>query len=347
MLTLTNITRAFDSSPSCAASTSTSPRARSSACSGRAAAAKPRCCASSPGWKRADSGDVLLDGQSILASAGAYARFRPDVSGFRPVPAPECAAKRRVWPAHERHRASEQQRRAREVLELVGLSGFERRDVAQLSGGERQRVALARSLAPNPRLLMLDEPLGSLDAALRERLVVDLRAIIKRVGLTALYVTHDQHEAFVDRRPDRPDERAGSSSRSARRWRSIAARQTIFAARFLGLNNVVPVTVLHGSSAQTPLGTFDIPHRRRRQTNRAAPPSRRHFAGSAAERSAERSPKASFSAMPIVSNCKPPQNIAADIQAFRPRSSRAHPRRNLPYQHRAGICHSASCVNFA
>src|SRR5690606_31419965 len=87
--------------------------------------------------------------------------------------------------------------RAREVLELVGMGGFERRDVALLSGGERQRVALARSLAPSPRLLMLDEPLGSLDAALKERLEVDLRAIIKRVGLTALYVTHDQHEAFV------------------------------------------------------------------------------------------------------------------------------------------------------
>jgi ABC-type Fe3+/spermidine/putrescine transport system ATPase subunit len=83
------------------------------------------------------------------------------------------------------------------MLELVGLTGYERRRVYELSGGERQRVALARSLAPSPRLLMLDEPLGALDRALRERLIDDLRAILKRVGVTSVYVTHDQAEAFA------------------------------------------------------------------------------------------------------------------------------------------------------
>ncbi len=83
------------------------------------------------------------------------------------------------------------------MLELVGLTGYERRPVYELSGGERQRVALARSLAPSPRLLMLDEPLGALDRALRERLLDDLRTILKRVGVTSIYVTHDQAEAFA------------------------------------------------------------------------------------------------------------------------------------------------------
>jgi ABC-type sugar transport system ATPase subunit len=87
--------------------------------------------------------------------------------------------------------------RAREVLELVDLGGFEHRDVNQLSGGERQRVALARSLAPRPRLLMLDEPLGALDRTLRERLLEELPAILKRVGVTTITVTHDQEEAFA------------------------------------------------------------------------------------------------------------------------------------------------------
>jgi ABC-type Fe3+/spermidine/putrescine transport system ATPase subunit len=87
--------------------------------------------------------------------------------------------------------------RVGEVLELVGLSGFELRDVNDLSGGEQQRVALARSLAPHPRLLMLDEPLSSLDRTLRERLMDELRDILKRVGQTAIYVTHDQQEAFT------------------------------------------------------------------------------------------------------------------------------------------------------
>ena len=87
--------------------------------------------------------------------------------------------------------------RVREALELVGLAGFEHRDVNQLSGGEQQRVALARSLAPRPRLLMLDEPLTSLDRTLRERLMNELRDILTRVGQTAIYVTHDQQEAFA------------------------------------------------------------------------------------------------------------------------------------------------------
>jgi ABC-type Fe3+/spermidine/putrescine transport system ATPase subunit len=88
-------------------------------------------------------------------------------------------------------------RRVDEALALVGLSGYERRRVTELSGGEQQRVALARSLAPRPRLVMLDEPLGALDRALREQLMNDLRAILKQVGVTALYVTHDQEEAFA------------------------------------------------------------------------------------------------------------------------------------------------------
>src|SRR6185503_7670508 len=92
---------------------------------------------------------------------------------------------------------SQRDERVTNTLKIVGLIGFEDRDVTQLSGGEQQRVALARSLAPNPRLLMLDEPMGSLDAALRERLVVEVREIIKRVGLTAVYVTHDQAEAYA------------------------------------------------------------------------------------------------------------------------------------------------------
>ncbi|MBL8162773.1 MAG: ABC transporter ATP-binding protein [Anaerolineae bacterium] len=151
----------------------------------------------------------------------------------------------------------EQQRRIREVLELVGLTGFERRDVARLSGGERQRVALARSLAPNPRFLMLDEPLGALDAALREELIPELRGIIKRMGLTALYVTHDQHEAFVmgDRvavMHDGAVEQVGTPEALYRR------PETVFVARFLGLNNVLPVLKWHAGSGQTVFGAFPL-----------------------------------------------------------------------------------------
>ncbi|MEK6575792.1 MAG: ABC transporter ATP-binding protein [Chloroflexota bacterium] len=93
-------------------------------------------------------------------------------------------------------RGPDKHRMASEILARVGLSGFEGRDVQTLSGGEAQRVALARALAPGPRLLMLDEPLGALDRALREQLTGELRRLLREFNQTAIYVTHDQQEAF-------------------------------------------------------------------------------------------------------------------------------------------------------
>jgi spermidine/putrescine ABC transporter ATP-binding subunit len=91
---------------------------------------------------------------------------------------------------------SETETRVREALALVSLSGLERRYPRQLSGGQQQRVALARALVIRPRLLLLDEPLSSLDAKLRQEMRLEVRAIQRRVGITALFVTHDQEEAL-------------------------------------------------------------------------------------------------------------------------------------------------------
>jgi len=125
--------------------------------------------------------------------------------------------------------------RARELLALVGLAGYERRRVTELSGGEQQRVALARALAPAPRLLMLDEPLGSLDRALRERLMVELRDLFTRLGLTSLYVTHDHDEAFAlaDRVVVMHEGRVEQLGTPVDVWKHPA---TEFVARFLGYN---------------------------------------------------------------------------------------------------------------
>jgi iron(III) transport system ATP-binding protein len=92
---------------------------------------------------------------------------------------------------------AEQQARVAQMLELVGLAGAASRHPHQLSGGQQQRIALARALAPKPRLLLMDEPFSSLDVDLRERLAQEVRAILKQAETTALFVTHDQMEAFA------------------------------------------------------------------------------------------------------------------------------------------------------
>jgi ABC-type Fe3+/spermidine/putrescine transport system ATPase subunit len=140
--------------------------------------------------------------------------------------------------------------RVREGLALVGLSGYDQRRVIELSGGEQQRVALARSLAARPRLLLLDEPLGALDRALREQLMNDLRAILKRLGLTAIYVTHDQEEAFAiaDRvlimraRPESGE--GGWIEQDGRPDQVYRYPATPYVANFLGFHNLIEGAVL-------------------------------------------------------------------------------------------------------
>ncbi|GJM43055.1 MAG: ABC transporter ATP-binding protein [Ardenticatenaceae bacterium] len=135
--------------------------------------------------------------------------------------------------------------RVNRVLELVGLTGFDARPIHELSGGEQQRVALARSLAPAPRLILLDEPLGALDRALRERLMLDLRQILKDAGnvlgrpegMTAVYVTHDQAEAFAiaDKLVLLNNGRIEQFGAPQTVYRRPA---TPFVARFLGMENI-------------------------------------------------------------------------------------------------------------
>jgi thiamine transport system ATP-binding protein len=129
-------------------------------------------------------------------------------------------------------------RRVSELLELVGLEGFEHRTTAGLSGGERQRVALARALAPEPRLLLLDEPLASLDRPLRESLLVELEQLFERLDVTVVYVTHDVAEAFAlgDRVAVMRGGRIVQTSDPDELW---ARPADAWVARFLGLENIV------------------------------------------------------------------------------------------------------------
>ncbi len=148
--------------------------------------------------------------------------------------------------------------RVEDVLSLVGLPGIGRRDVSTLSGGEAQRVALARALAPNPRLLMLDEPLGALDRNLRERLMVDLREILRQCRQTAIYVTHDQEEAFTV--ADRIIlMNAGQVAQVGRPVDIYRHPKTEFVARFLGLDNLMPGQIVRTGDnlgVETSIGIF-------------------------------------------------------------------------------------------
>lgn len=157
---------------------------------------------------------------------------------------------------------AEQQARLQAVLDLVGLAGFAGRAVYDLSGGEQQRVALARALAPAPQLLLLDEPLGALDRALRERLMGELRDILKRAGrqpggMTAIYVTHDQEEAFAiaDRVVVLNEGQVEQVDAPQALYRRPA---TPFVARFLGMKNILPGRIVQRApfQLQTPAGVL-------------------------------------------------------------------------------------------
>jgi ABC-type Fe3+/spermidine/putrescine transport system ATPase subunit len=142
-------------------------------------------------------------------------------------------------------------------LELVDLECFGKRQVSDLSGGEQQRVALARALAIRPRLLMFDEPLGALDRSLREDLLNELRMILQHTNVPAIYVTHDQEEAFTiaDRVLILHDGKIVREGAPADVW---ADPQSAFVAEFLGLGNIFEGEVVAANQFQTEQGIFTI-----------------------------------------------------------------------------------------
>lgn len=163
---------------------------------------------------------------------------------------------------HEVHKA-EIQRRVHEMLDLVNLLGFDSRKVTDLSGGEQQRVALARALAPNPRLLMFDEPLGALDRALKEDLLNELRGILHKTKIPAVYVTHDQEEAITiaDRILVLHDGIIIRDGAPQEIWREPKYAAV---AKLLGIGNIIEAEVIKMNeerrkmNVQTAFGTFAV-----------------------------------------------------------------------------------------
>ena len=152
--------------------------------------------------------------------------------------------------------------RVEEALAMVDLEGLQRRRTDQLSGGQAQRVALARTLAPHPRLLLLDEPLGSLDPDLRRTLAEELRALLDRTGVPTVIVTHDTEEAFAlgDRVTVLVEGRATATGPPAQVWNEPSTAEV---ARIVGHSGIVTATVANGIAAvdglQIPVSAPDGP----------------------------------------------------------------------------------------
>ena len=141
-------------------------------------------------------------------------------------------------------------KRVAEMVELVSLGGLADRYPGQLSGGQQQRVALGRALAQNPRVLLLDEPLGALDRNLRQELGAEVRRIQQESGTTAIYVTHDQEEAFIlsDRMGVMRD---GEITQLGTPAEIYSAPESLFIAKFLGKTSILPGIVVESDAART------------------------------------------------------------------------------------------------
>lgn len=210
------------------------------------------------GLEEPDGGSIIFDGRVIDGQPPKDRGFGLMFQDLALFPHMDVSGNvsfglRMQWLAKE-----EVQRRVDGLLELVDLAGYGHRKVHELSGGERQRVALARSLAPEPKLLMLDEPLGSLDRGLRESLQTEVRTILKEVGVTSIYVTHDRDEAFAMADSIVVMDR-GAVVQAGTSEELFRAPVSELVARSLGLKNVMPGTIVgegDETRIESPVGTL-------------------------------------------------------------------------------------------
>ncbi len=149
------------------------------------------------GFEEPTSGAILLDGEDVARKPPHKRNVNTVFQSYALFPFLTVADNVAFGLRYQDASKAERVRRVGEALELVQLNGYERRRPGQLSGGQQQRVALARALVLNPSVLLLDEPLGALDAKLRRTLQIELKSLQEHVGITFLYVTHDQEEALT------------------------------------------------------------------------------------------------------------------------------------------------------
>jgi spermidine/putrescine transport system ATP-binding protein len=212
------------------------------------------------GFEQPTSGQILLDGIDMTGTPPHKRHVNTVFQSYALFPHLNVRDNVAFGLRRQRVDADQVKRRVAEALELVQLTGFETRRPVQMSGGQQQRVALARALVLKPSVLLLDEPLGALDAKLRKQLQIELKALQQQVGITFIYVTHDQEEALT------MSDRIAVMSHG--RVEQVAAPEqiyeepsTVFVADFLGVSNLM-MAVAEGADSQgrcrVRLGNFEL-----------------------------------------------------------------------------------------
>jgi spermidine/putrescine transport system ATP-binding protein len=210
------------------------------------------------GFERPDSGKILLDGTDMAATPPHKRKVNTVFQSYALFPHLDVFDNVAFGLRRRKEKRDEIRRRVSQVIEAVRLTGLERRRPVQLSGGQQQRVALARALVLNPSVLLLDEPLGALDAKLRKALQLELKGIQEQFAITFVYVTHDQEEALTmsDRIAVMSD---GHVEQVATPSEMYEEPKTAFVADFLGVSNLMQVHVEpDGDGCRVKLGDFSL-----------------------------------------------------------------------------------------
>jgi spermidine/putrescine transport system ATP-binding protein len=211
------------------------------------------------GFEKPSEGQILLDGVDMAQTPPHKRNVNTVFQNYALFP--HLTVEENVGFGLRYKNASKQEikKRVADALELVALTGFEKRRPNQLSGGQQQRVALARALILNPAVLLLDEPLGALDAKLRKRLQIELKALQEEVGITFIYVTHDQEEALTmsDRIAVMSQGRVEQVGPPKEIYEEPA---TAYVADFLGVSNLMEATANGPTTGGcgVKLGDFDL-----------------------------------------------------------------------------------------